>query len=108
MNFKNVFYNLRKENNLSQLDIANLTGFAKNTICAWEKVRAQPNLETLIKLADYFNCFINYLLSRENEYNIIQTKSELTQPETQILSLFRLLNEQDQNKLIGYANALAF
>ena len=109
MNFKNVFYNLRKENNLSQLEIANLTGFAKNTVCAWEKGRAQPNFETLMKLADYFNVSIDYLLGRENDYGVIEIKNNsLSENENQLVNLFRKLNERDQNKVLGYIQALAF
>ena len=108
MNFRTIFCNLRKEKNLSQLDIAKKTGFAKTTICAWEKGRAQPSLDTLVKLANIFNCSVDYLLGREDEFGIIQSNSELAPVETQLLSLFRNLNERDQNKVLGYVQALAY
>ncbi len=108
MNFITTFYNLRKEKNLSQLDIAKKTGFAKTTICAWEKGRAQPSLDTLIKLADIFECSVDYLLGREDEFGIIQSKNELTQIENQLLTLFKTLNERDKNKVLGYVQALAY
>ena len=34
----------------------------KSTVSAWEVNKAQPNFDTLIKLANYFNVTPNYLL----------------------------------------------
>ena len=106
--YGNIIKNLRKEKNLTQIELAKELNTTQKLISKYECEVIEMNFETLINYANYFNCSIDYILGRENEFGIIQTKNELTQTETQILSLFRLLNERDQNKLIGYANALAF
>lgn len=53
---------LRKEKNISQEELANLFEVNKSTVSAWEVNKAQPNFDTLIKLANYFNVTPNYLL----------------------------------------------
>lgn len=108
MNFQTKIKELRNEKNLSQLDIAQITGFAKNTICAWEKGRAQPNFETLIKLADVFEVSIDYLLGRENDFGIVKVKNELTTGEETLLGYYRKLNEHDKHKVLGFVQALAY
>lgn len=54
---------LRKNNNLTQEDIGNLCGVAKNTVSSWEKNINQPSFEILAKLAEYFGVTIDYLLN---------------------------------------------
>ena len=107
MKFCEIFVNLRKDNNLTQLDIANKLGFAKNTVCAWEKGRAQPNFETLIKLAKIFNVSIDYLLGLEDDFGVKQydqTGATLTADEKELLNTYRALSDERQEMLIETAN----
>lgn len=53
---------LRKEKNISQEELGAHFGVNKATISAWEVNKAQPNYETLLKLASLFNVTPNYLL----------------------------------------------
>lgn len=53
---------LRKNKNISQEEIGKLCGVAKNTVSSWENNINQPSIETLTKLAEYFNVSIDYLL----------------------------------------------
>lgn len=54
---------LRKECNLTQEDIGNLCGVAKNTVSNWENNANQPSFEIVKKLAQYFGVTIDYLLN---------------------------------------------
>lgn len=49
-------------------------GVASSTISQW-KNGSIPNGETLIKLADYFDCSVDYLLGRTQEQNISSSYS---------------------------------
>ena len=53
---------LRKNKNISQEDIGELCGVAKTTISNWENNITQPPIETITKLAQYFNVTTDYLL----------------------------------------------
>ena len=46
---------LRKENNKTQDDIANIINTSRVTYTRYELETSEPNIETLIKIADYYN-----------------------------------------------------
>lgn len=54
---------LRKEHKLTQPDLAEMFGVTYSTVSAWELGKAQPNFETLTKIAQYFGVTIDYLLN---------------------------------------------
>lgn len=56
---------LRKENGLSQQKLGNEIGLARNTICQYESGNRVPDVDTLVRIADYFNVTVDYLLGRE-------------------------------------------
>lgn len=55
---------LRKEKGISQLKLAMDLSMSQNTISRYETEERQADYETLIKIADYFNVSIDYLLGR--------------------------------------------
>jgi transcriptional regulator with XRE-family HTH domain len=55
---------LRKERNISQLKLALDLNMNQNTISRYENMQREADYETLIKLADYFDVSIDYLLGR--------------------------------------------
>ena len=55
---------LRKEKGISQLKLAMDLSVNQNTISRYETEERQADYETLIKIADYFNVSIDYLLGR--------------------------------------------
>ena len=99
---------LREENGYTQQKLADLLNRKKATICDWEKDRCQPSIEDLNKLANLFNCTIDYIIGREDDYGIIQTNSTLNTTEEQIITLYRKLNERDQHKVLGFIQALTY
>lgn len=55
---------LRKEKGISQLKLAMDLSMNQNTISRYETEERQADYETLIKIVDYFNVSIDYLLGR--------------------------------------------
>ena len=56
---------LREDKNLSQTALANnISGISRASISTYELGEKQPGIETLNKLADYFECSTDYLLGR--------------------------------------------
>lgn len=55
---------LRKEKGIFQLKLAMDLSMNQNTISRYETEERQADYETLIKIADYFNVSIDYLLGR--------------------------------------------
>ncbi|NLZ46814.1 MAG: helix-turn-helix transcriptional regulator [Clostridiales bacterium] len=58
---------LRKENSLTQQDLANILDVTKGAIAMWETNKRTPDAETLLKLADVFSVSVDYLLDRETD-----------------------------------------
>ena len=55
---------LRKKRGISQLKLAMDLSTNQNTISRYETGEREADYETLIKIADYFNVPIDYLLAR--------------------------------------------
>ena len=58
---------LRKRKKISQLKLAMDLGMNQNSISRYENLERQADYETLIRIADYFNVSIDYLLGRTDE-----------------------------------------
>lgn len=58
---------LRKTKGISQLRLATELNTTQNTISRYETGEREPGLFELIKIADYFNVSIDYLLERTND-----------------------------------------
>lgn len=55
---------LRKKRGISQLRLAMDLGMNQNSISRYESGEREADYQTLIRLADYFNVSIDYLLER--------------------------------------------
>ena len=55
---------LRKSKKISQLKLAMDLNMNQNTISRYETGEREPGINELIKIADYFNVSIDYLLER--------------------------------------------
>lgn len=55
---------LRKSKNISQLKMALDLNTNQNTISRYETGEREPDISALIKIADYFNVSIDYLVGR--------------------------------------------
>lgn len=54
----------RKQNNLTQRDIANSLGITQPSYIRYENGKSEPTLENLVKLAEIFDVSVDYLLGR--------------------------------------------
>lgn len=64
---------------LSQADLAKQFTVSKSTIAMYETNKRHPDFEMLVKLADFFNCPVDYLIGRSED---IETSSEFTAKKT--------------------------
>ncbi len=63
---KNII-KIRKENNLTQDDLADKYYVTRQTISNWENGKTYPDLETLLKISDDFNISLDILLKEDRE-----------------------------------------
>lgn len=60
--FSKKLKELRLEKGLSQRELAEILKTNNSSVCDWERERSQPDLETLVDIAKYFNVSTDYLL----------------------------------------------
>lgn len=60
---------IRTIKKISQADFAELFGLARPSVGAYEEGRAEPKLDTIIKMAQYFGLSIDVLLTKELTVN---------------------------------------
>ena len=56
---------LRKKRNITQFKLAMDLNMSQNTISRYETGAREPSISELIKIADYFEVSLDYLLERE-------------------------------------------
>ncbi len=61
---KNRIKDLREDRDLRQIDLAIATGIDQRTISNYETGKTSPDAYSLIKLADFFDVSIDYLVGR--------------------------------------------
>ena len=60
----NRIRDLREDRDMRQIDLANAVGIDQRTISNYETGKSNPDSDALIKLADFFNVSIDYLVGR--------------------------------------------
>ena len=70
----NRLYNLRKEKNISQEELANALDVSRQTISKWETGESTPDFNKICPLCEYFGITSDELLS--GKQNIIEAKKE--------------------------------
>lgn len=64
MNIGKTIYQQRKKKHLRQEDVANYLHLSKSTLSNYEHNVHEPDLDTLVGLADFFDVSTDYLLGR--------------------------------------------
>jgi len=63
---------LREDSDLSQTHFAKFLSLSQRSLSHYENGTREIPIETLIKIADYFDCSIDYLLGRTNKKQLNQ------------------------------------
>lgn len=92
---------LRLQSNLSQAKLGAALNLTQQAVAKWEKGVAEPDVETLNKLACYFNVTVDYLLGNSNSTDGLQKEHPaLSQREKDALKVYNTLAElNDGNPL---------
>ena len=75
MELNERLYELRKNNNWSQEELAEKLDVSRQTISKWESNKAIPELEKLIKLSEIYNITLDELVKDEVAENILNENS---------------------------------
>ncbi len=93
---------LRKQKKITQTDMAKYLNMTTVGYGHYETGKAEPNIETLIKIADFYGVSVDYVVG----HNMNNGFGYLNEKETDLVKTFRLLSTLSQGKVLGYARAL--
>lgn len=110
-------------NDLTVSSLVKTLGLSTSKVTAW-KNGSVPKGETLVKIADYFNVSVDYLLGRTSTFSDINSHNtisgdnniigngnsvgeKLSEQEKALLDIFKKLNVIEQARLLSFAAELA-
>lgn len=70
---------LREDRDISTTELANVLHIQTRTLNYYETDKREPDYNTLVKIADYFDVSLDYLLCRTNSiisFKLMQNKKE--------------------------------
>ncbi len=93
---------IRNQNKITQKELAEKSGVPYANYNKYETTTTIPDIETLIKLANFYNISLDYLVGRKFGNDI----GFLTDDQFQNLKIILSLSEKNQYKVFGYALSL--
>ena len=64
MKWNEVIRNLREDNDLTQTEVGKIIGVSQKTYSDYELGKVEISLDSLMKLADYYNVSMDYIFGR--------------------------------------------
>ena len=65
--FVDIFNDLLNESGLNKRQFAQLSGIPYSTVVGWTNLNRLPDFNALTRIADYFQCSVDYLMGREEK-----------------------------------------
>ena len=100
---KNLTYYIDKHGK-EQKEIAEAIDVAPSTFNAWVKAKKYPRIDKIELLAKYFGILKSDLIEEHNNKTSLKTIS-ITEDEQQLLDLFRLIPENQQQLVLQMIHA---
>lgn len=95
---------LRKKKNITQIRLSIAAEVSQETISAYESKKALPSADTLVKMADFLDTSVDYLLDRtDNPSPVLHKKNESSD---ELLHDFNKLNAKQKQEVIWYCKAI--
>lgn len=64
---RNTLIELRIESNLTQTEVGKIVGKSKNAVASWEQGLSMPDVETLHRLAVYYQKTMDYMYGERSK-----------------------------------------
>lgn len=100
MSFSSILRSLIIESRLTQRELAVHLNIAPSTLGGYVQGKSEPDMETLVKIAQYFDVSTDYLLG-------IRAKDSKNLYEKQLLEVFRTMPPAQQEVFILQGRAIA-
>lgn len=89
---------LREKTGISQKTLADAIGVSQQSINKYENHNIEPDIDTLIRISDYFGTSVDYLIGHTDIRRKIETvySFELNQAECDLVTAYRELNSKQR------------
>ena len=112
MNFADKLYNLRKEKQISQEDLAEKLDISRQSVSKWESGAAMPEIDKIIMLSEIFGVSTDYLLKESEPVQIVSSgfdnalKEAEAEKKAEIESLVSTVKHQTVVAYLGMLSAV--
>ncbi|MDF2590411.1 MAG: helix-turn-helix transcriptional regulator [Anaerocolumna sp.] len=100
MSFGSNLEKIRKEKKISQAKLGNALGITQQMISSYEKDISSPNIDSLIKLADYFQVSIDSLVGH------IAVTEDPESLRSRVIRMFDTFTHEDKERCLLILNTL--
>lgn len=98
---------LRKQKGWKQGDVAEMLGLSRSSYTCYETGKSLPGALTLCKLGDMFEVSLDYLLGRGEDPSLFDVPDSTRRgQETRLMDLFRLMDDNARQVLLGSADLM--
>ena len=89
---------LRKEKGISQKALGEVIGVSQQSINKYENYNIEPDIRTLIRLADYFNTSVDFLIGNTQVRQLAEVAMNfnLSLDETDLVTEYRKLSSSEK------------
>ncbi len=98
---------LRKEKKQTQIEIAKKLGVSQQVFANYENEINYPDPKMLIKIADYFDVTVDYLIGRTDDFGVIKQTPGLSLDEADLVENYRKCDNIGRVAISDVARSLA-
>lgn len=101
MKFNSILKRLREEKEITQTELSKIINISNRVLGYYESDRFPTDPEILIKLANFFEVSVDYLLGNETIKTI---KKELTREEIDLIEMYRELDRKGKDDILEFVD----
>ena len=97
---------LRKRKGVSQQQLAEVIGSTQQSVNKYENHKVEPDIDTLIRIANFFDTTVDYLIGNTDKKSFGDTIEifSLNFEEADFITRYRLLNENEKKSVLLIIN----
>ena len=91
---------IRNKKKITQIRLSIAAEVSQETISAYESGKALPSAETLIKIADFLDVSIDYLLERTDNPLVNRSAKD---EDNELLNIYHQMSKEQKKDIVTYA-----
>lgn len=91
---------LRREKNLTQLQLGKLLGISQQLVWKYENEVCEPSIAVLSRLADICGTSVDYIIGRSEKKDILYVVNEMQIPQKDTQAIIRYLSLEENHRFV--------